>query len=373
MKTSQYALMLVLVLVCLNGCASTQYIYNRTDLDTMLQERLTSEQREEVILPFQANAEMHAFAYRVTRNARSTKKICKDLVEAILSKSSLNVTYNRTLTKTAQDLFYTGEGNCLAYTNLFIGLARSVGVRAFFVDASLLVNDVEERGGMVVNNGHICAAVYSEPELLFVDFSNRIYKQIVGYKFIDDLEAIAHFYNNLGYEKRQEMLKSNQKVETMSGIEEFEMAIRVSPDFYRAYNNVAVAYQQLGKYDKAMEYYKKAIEIKPDFDSAFSNLGMLAYKNNDLDKAKKYFNKAIKLNSNNHFSYYYLGLIEIRKENYKEALKLLEQSIKMKSDFNLAYLTMSSVYRTLGEPKKAEKMMQKSREINSERAESEKQ
>ncbi|MFC1852015.1 tetratricopeptide repeat protein [candidate division CSSED10-310 bacterium] len=345
----------------ITSCPSHTYIYSYEDLHGLLEDRVTLEEKEKIVIPFEANAEMKAFAMRISRSGQGTNSRCKRLVEGILNKSELNVQYNKALSKTAIDLFYEGEGNCLAYTNLFIALARSVGIRAFYVDASLLVSDVEEKEGMIVNNGHICAAVYAEPELLFIDFTKRVYKHIIGYKFIDDAEAIAHYYNNLGYEKRKVGQRKFSKAENMEGIDEFVMATKVCPDFYRAYNNLGVAYQQLGNFPKAIDYYKQAIAINAEFASAYSNLGMIFFSTDDFTQAQKYFRKAIRYAKSNHYNYYYLGVIEMKKKNFKEAQKLLMKACRIREDFSLAHLSLSQIYRQQGDLEKADKELEKAR------------
>jgi hypothetical protein len=152
-------LILVLLIVSLSSCSTFSYILPYEDLQKQINTTMGPHETNSVVIPFEANAEMKEFARRITSTTQGTKGKAKRLVEGILNKSQLNVHYNKALTKTGINLFYEGEGNCLAYTNLYIALARSIGLRAMFVDASLMVNSVEEKGEMIVNNGHICAAI----------------------------------------------------------------------------------------------------------------------------------------------------------------------------------------------------------------------
>jgi superkiller protein 3 len=46
-------------------------------------------------------------------------------------------------------------------------------------------------------------------------------------------------------------------------------AIKIKPDYHEAYNNMGVAYNRLGKYQKAIDAYKEAIKIKPDYHKAY--------------------------------------------------------------------------------------------------------
>jgi len=343
--------------------AHTNYLFSDAELKATLVERLGEESYQTVVHPFEANEAMKVFARQATLLTQGTKNKCRKLVENILNKSQLNVRYSKYQTKTAIELFYEGTGNCLAYTNLFVALARSIGLRAFFGDASLLVSDVEEKEGVMVNSGHICAIVYAEPEIIFIDFANRQFKYMVGYSFINDIEAVAHYYNNLGYEKRLASSPEIAKNMNREGLAEFEMSVAVCPDFYRGYNNLGVVYQQLGEVDRAIECYRKAIDSNPEFSSVYGNLGMLFYQKDEIDQAAKYFRKAISYNQQNHFNYYYLGMIAMKKDDLKEARKNFQRAVRIKDDFAIAYYYLSLVYKRLGETEKAKEAREKAPKV----------
>jgi len=51
----------------------------------------------------------------------------------------------------------------------------------------------------------------------------------------------------------------------------FEKAIRADPELASAYNNYAVALENLGEFDKARSMYEKALELDPDNDRIQAN------------------------------------------------------------------------------------------------------
>jgi len=51
----------------------------------------------------------------------------------------------------------------------------------------------------------------------------------------------------------------------------FNQAARLDPDNPRIYNNLAVAYEATGEFDKALEFYQKALRAAPDNREARGN------------------------------------------------------------------------------------------------------
>ena len=59
-------------------------------------------------------------------------------------------------------------------------------------------------------------------------------------------------------------------------IEAFKQAIDIKPDYVNAHHNLGIAYGKLGRHDEAIKAFKRAIHLKPDDTDTHYNLG-LAY------------------------------------------------------------------------------------------------
>lgn len=82
-------------------------------------------------------------------------------------------------------------------------------------------------------------------------------------------------------------------------IELLQIAIRTSPDFYDAHNNLGVAYIYKGVYGKAIEHLRIAVRLNPSFSGTYSNLG-LSYEGLGMrDDAIRNYRKALQLDANN--------------------------------------------------------------------------
>ena len=74
------------------------------------------------------------------------------------------------------------------------------------------------------------------------------------------------------YLRAQGLLRSGQYEES---IPQFDVVIRLVPDFAEAYHGRGLAYYNEDQTDKALADFDKAIELKPDYADAYRNRGVL--------------------------------------------------------------------------------------------------
>ena len=82
----------------------------------------------------------------------------------------------------------------------------------------------------------------------------------------DDLGARAWF--SVGY-----LLQKDKPNDLESAIAAYDEAIRLKPDYAKAYNNRGVAKDDFGRYEDAIADYDEAIRLNPDYAEAYSNRG----------------------------------------------------------------------------------------------------
>ncbi|PIS22919.1 hypothetical protein COT49_02815 [candidate division WWE3 bacterium CG08_land_8_20_14_0_20_40_13] len=102
----------------------------------------------------------------------------------------------------------------------------------------------------------------------------------------------AQNHNNLGdYYGRQGNLET--------AVKEFEVAIKLKPDYADAYHNLANTYGQMERFDEAVVAYQKAIEFNPNLWQSYQNLGVIYYHEKNMTEALKYFETALEINPAN--------------------------------------------------------------------------
>ncbi len=77
------------------------------------------------------------------------------------------------------------------------------------------------------------------------------------------------------------------------GITALELYKQTYPRDSTSYNNLAVVYNQMGRYEEALANARQAVELDPDSASGYSNVGFAYAGLNRLDEAKATFNQAL--------------------------------------------------------------------------------
>jgi tetratricopeptide (TPR) repeat protein len=78
-------------------------------------------------------------------------------------------------------------------------------------------------------------------------------------------------------------------------INEYQMALKITPNYAEAHNGLGKALQQENKYDDAVKQFQAAISIEPNFAEALNNLGIALEHIGQYDDAISDYRKALKL------------------------------------------------------------------------------
>ncbi len=116
---------------------------------------------------------------------------------------------------------------------------------------------------------------------------------IAVYKFmLDQQPDVGMVWNNLGVAYR-EIGKQDDAIVC------FRTAVRFAPEMAEAWNNLGVAQDELNLTEKALDSYRKAIELQPDYASPLLNLGIIFQKSEQFREAEEHYNKVLKLQPDN--------------------------------------------------------------------------
>ncbi len=116
---------------------------------------------------------------------------------------------------------------------------------------------------------------------------------ITIYKIMLDQQPNAGIvWNNLGVAYR-EIGKPDDAISS------FQAAVKFAPQMAEAWNNLGVAQDELNLTEKAINSYEKAIKIQPDYASPHLNLGISLQKSDQFKEAEEQYKKVLELQPDN--------------------------------------------------------------------------
>jgi tetratricopeptide (TPR) repeat protein len=213
---------------------------------------------------------------------------------------------------------------------VFVGLARAAGLQAVYIDASARVHETRQGGAWTVNAGHVTAMVISGQERIGLDFG--MMGSIAWYQVLDDLEALAHFYNNRGFE----VLEAAQDLDESAWRQaerDFRTAVQIAPRFARAWNNLGIAAGHLGRQDEAVGHYRTAIANDPKLAAPRNNLGSLYLEQGRIAEALETLSEASRLEPQGSHIQYNLALARLQAGDREGAAEGLRQAIRLRGVF----------------------------------------
>jgi tetratricopeptide (TPR) repeat protein len=84
-----------------------------------------------------------------------------------------------------------------------------------------------------------------------------------------------------------ERARKQAQAEYQRALKDFERAVSLSPDLYRAHNGIGYAHRKLGDYGRALESHDRALSLAPDFPDAIEYRAEAYLGLNRLDEAKQ--------------------------------------------------------------------------------------
>ena len=356
-----------MVVFLMNACASIpKTIYTQEEIVSQMEARVSAEMRDQIVIPFEIDDEIRQLAEEITRGMVSDRQKARAIVRAIIGLTEFSISYDTLSNKTAREVFRQGRGNCLAYSNLFVGMARHVGLEAVYVDV-VSVERQRKEAEVIVNNGHVTAGIVRGPDVTVIDFTRTPETEYIGFKVIDDLEAIANYYNNQGflYGYFTEIEGDELGFDPMKKeMEMYRLALEVLPTFGRARNNLGVGLRRRGRVQEAIEQYKMAIEVDSSFADAHANLGAAYYALGRVEDALEELQVASGHSGSNGYFHHHLGVVQYQLEQYEEAIKEFKRALSREPELAEARYYLGESYLKLGDTRKAIEEFVAALEIN---------
>jgi tetratricopeptide (TPR) repeat protein len=307
-----------------SGCAAARFAYGPAELRAEVARRAPHLPAAEIVVPYELAPEDRARAAEIVSQLRSVDAKVQAIVAAMFDPGQLGLRYADVVTGSAAETLRARRGNCLALASVFVGLARAAGLEAYYIDASTRVHETTYHDdGMAVSSGHVTAMVVTPKGNVGLDFAHL--GPFAWYRKLDDVEALAHFYNNRAFERIDEARARGAAVDWAAAALDFRRATEVKPGFALAWSNLGMAEADLGHVEEAIRDYEEAIRRAPALVAPRNNLGALLLRRGDAAGALRVLEAAVALPSSGAHVLYNLALARLRageRDGALEALRL---------------------------------------------------
>jgi Flp pilus assembly protein TadD len=153
-------------------------------------------------------------------------------------------------------------------------------------------------------------------------------------------------YNNLG-------LAYDDLGRHQEAIDAYKQAIEINPDYALAHYALGVACARLGRWQEAIESYKQIVRIKPDDPGAEFALGNACYALGRLPDAIEAFSQAVRIEPDYSEAHYNLGIAYDDLGRHTDAIEAYKQAVRIKPDDPEAHCRLGAAYLAIGDKNSA--------------------
>lgn len=155
-----------------------------------------------------------------------------------------------------------------------------------------------------------------------------------------------------------------EKKDNICAINNLKKLIELEPGSSRHYFRIALAYENMGRFDEAEKAYREAIDFDPFNADALNNLGNLMAVKGNLEESLKLLKKAKSLMPESPSILLNLGITYAQLGDYDNALWHIDRALKLKPDMAEAWFNKGAILLQAGMKEEACIAIMKSLEIS---------
>ena len=281
-------------------------------------------------------------------SGRADEDVFNQLVAAMQEFGIRQLDYDNQ-TRSASQTFEQRRGNCLSFTNMFLVMAREVGLHARFQEVKIPPDWIKQ-GDVQVLRRHVNVYIrltgrgktMNNMGDRVVDFDDEGGPSEALETVIEDDRAMAHFYNNWAVESLEagnlDLAFAYARKALVEGDAEF------SP----AWGLIGVLYRRVDRLDLAEAALLRALQAEPSDTVAMSNLQRL-YASQGRDELADYYQSQVTGHRLKN-PYYRLAVAQeaYQAGDYQVAVGHLRKAISMKGDESEFYFLLRDSYYQMG-------------------------
>ncbi|MBL4800309.1 MAG: hypothetical protein JKY45_00345 [Emcibacter sp.] len=356
----------------MSGCSSFQTqepFYSAavvTRADLLSGEGLLGDAAKQMTLPedhvMKISDEMRRYLQRYVPKKTGQKKSgdvtrVRLLAKMIFEKGMLGMHYDVAKTHTAQDAFRFAEGNCLAFSYLFLTLARERGLKVRFQEVDIPPEWNPASKDLYYFSRHVNVRIYLKQNRDYVIDIDRVnFKSHYRVWELSDDQAVAQYYNN----KATDYLQEGDVAKTFVYLVK---ALQLAPKDAAIWSNLGVMYRMQEMYHYAEKAYFIALKYDKRQRSVLNNLSVLYDQMGETEKSEYYARLTREHQLKNPYYRYYRALKAFEGGDYALSLSHLKAAVKRRDDEKKFHDLLGATYAQLGNETKANKAWNKAKKI----------
>jgi tetratricopeptide (TPR) repeat protein len=188
--------------------------------------------------------------------------------------------------------------------------------------------------------------------LAFVSVARSIISFSIWYSYLNVSKRVKATYSgsssNENEDKHYERGNDNlNHGNYMEAIDNYNEAIRLKPNYPKAYNNRGSAYFYLNNSQKALEDYSTALSLELNYSKAFNNRGFVYEKLQDYQKAIEDYKETINIDPGLAATYENLGRVYLRIKDYSNAILNFKKCLEIDNGKYSATVGLALTYNSL--------------------------
>jgi Flp pilus assembly protein TadD len=279
------------------------------------------------------SAEMRQFIKQHVPDGMPRRRRAFALTYATLDPYLLNFTYDPSITLPAADTFREKTGNCLAFSNMFIAMARVTGLQAWYQTVEIPPQWSNVNETFLVSM-HVNAVVQDRYSEYVVDVSRLKQSSQGKIRRISDQEAKAQYYNNLG----ADALVENQLSKAYAY---FVKSLQTKRDLAFVWSNLGVVYKRNEQLSDAKMAYGTALELDHGLSTALNNLYVVLVEEGDWLAAEAVQRRVERHRRKNPYYLHHLSIEALSEQRYTDAIELLYRAINLNEEEYRFHFTLA--------------------------------
>ncbi len=157
------------------------------------------------------------------------------------------------------------------------------------------------------------------------------------------------------------LLHSGQAAEA---IKKYKQALKCDPDSYEAWNDIGLAWEEMGNDRKALEAYIKSLEAKPDLAAAWVNKARLIRRLGKEEEALRCYEEALKYDDTIIQAWQNKGSILTSMKMYEDAIRCFDAALALNDEYYMAWMAKGQVLMSLDETEESHHCFEKAYSLN---------